>query len=259
MNRFARLFGLLLVAALPLVHADAAWSAAADKPQVKKTVKKAKPAKHKKAVKRKVIRAAAPAAPVNPYLPAPQAVPVPPAPVPAAAIPAPAVAAAAAVAADTAKPAAKPAAKPEPAVQPFAYSPPFTPLRNAAAPNPYLVHAAPPVAVAAAPAVSIPALIPQLPAAPAASAAQPAGGNVFGGLRSLLPDMPPSDQAILPTIKKVYPTGEKPLVVLTFKCPTELIGVSPISTKALHGLVDGGFGLLNSSNLLSFNLQQVCQ
>ncbi len=115
---------------------------------------------------------------------------------------------------------------------------------------------------------------PYLPAAPAATdggtagaqAARPAAqpptsfsGVYLGGLQLVAPVRPPMDQAILPTFKKVYPTGEKPLMVVTFKCPTELVGVTPLPTKALHGLVDLGMGALNSSNLLPFNLQQVCQ
>jgi len=76
---------------------------------------------------------------------------------------------------------------------------------------------------------------------------------------SVLPTMPPSDQAILPTIKTVYPTGEKPLKVLTFKCPTELVGVSPPTTKLLHEAVNFAFDGINKTNLLPFNMQQVCQ
>lgn len=77
-------------------------------------------------------------------------------------------------------------------------------------------------------------------------------------LKSLLPSMP-EGQSFLPSIKKVYPTGEKPLVVLTFKCPTELIGITPIPVKLLHEGVNGVFDVVNATNLLSFNMQQVCQ
>lgn len=77
-------------------------------------------------------------------------------------------------------------------------------------------------------------------------------------LKSLLPHWQ-DGQSILPTFKKVYPTGEKPLVVITFKCPTELIGITPIPTKILHEVVNGGMNVVNASNLLSFNMQQVCQ
>ena len=85
-------------------------------------------------------------------------------------------------------------------------------------------------------------------------------GQIWDSLKSaLLPSMPPADQAILPTIKTVYPTGEKPLKVLTFKCPTELLGVTPLPTKALHGLVNMAMDGINSADLLPFNMQQVCQ
>lgn len=85
-------------------------------------------------------------------------------------------------------------------------------------------------------------------------------GQIWDSLKStLLPSMPPSDQAILPTIKTVYPTGEKPLKVLTFKCPTELIGVTPLPTKALHELVNVAMDGINRADLLPFNMQQVCQ
>jgi hypothetical protein len=85
-------------------------------------------------------------------------------------------------------------------------------------------------------------------------------GQIWDSLKStLLPSMPPSDQAILPTVKTVYPTGEKPLKVLTFKCPTELIGVTPLPTKALHELVNVAMDGINRADLLPFNMQQVCQ
>lgn len=97
-------------------------------------------------------------------------------------------------------------------------------------------------------------------AQPAASPSSVWGGlgNLFGSLKLSLPDLPLSEQSILPKIQTVYPTGEKPLVVVTFKCPTELIGVDTPSTLILHKLVNGTMDLLNRSNLLSFNLQQVC-
>lgn len=84
--------------------------------------------------------------------------------------------------------------------------------------------------------------------------------QLFGDIRRALPSMPPlADESILPTVKKVYPTGDKPLYVLTFKCPTELVGIVPPPTKVLHWLVSSGMDAINSSNLLPFNMQQVCQ
>lgn len=81
-------------------------------------------------------------------------------------------------------------------------------------------------------------------------------GDLFASLKMRLPLT--GDSTILPTIKKVYPTGEKPLVVINFKCPTELIGVTPPPIMLLREALDFGFDGLNKTNLLSFNLQQVC-
>lgn len=94
---------------------------------------------------------------------------------------------------------------------------------------------------------------PMVPINPAENARQ-----IVENIRAALPSLP-EGQSLLPSIKKVYPTGEKPLVVVTFKCPTELIGITPIPTKLLHDGVNGVFDLVNTSNVLSFNLQQVCQ
>jgi hypothetical protein len=81
-------------------------------------------------------------------------------------------------------------------------------------------------------------------------------GSLFTSLKMMLPLT--GDANILPTIKKVYPTGEKPLVVINFKCPTEVIGITPPPMKLLHEALNFGFDGLNKTNLLSFNLQQVC-
>lgn len=89
-------------------------------------------------------------------------------------------------------------------------------------------------------------------------------GEIKLGLPSLpalpgLPGLPPEGLSLLPVIKTVYPTGEKPLVIVTFKCPTELVGITPLPTKALHDIVTWGMDSINSTNLLAFNMQQVCQ
>jgi hypothetical protein len=84
-------------------------------------------------------------------------------------------------------------------------------------------------------------------------------GAVLGGLVNYIPLLPESGRSILPKITKVYPTGEKPLVVLSFKCPTELVGVTPPTIKLLHDAVSLGMEGINRTNLLSFDLQQVCQ
>lgn len=151
----------------------------------------------------------------------------------------------------------------------------------------------PPVApLAAAPAMTVPQVA--MPSAPATAApgaaAQAAGGNpnfvsptapptsgrdtgvpttlakldpmqdlnrLFNSVRNGIPAL--NGQDLLPTIKKVYPTGEKPLVILSFKCPTEMVGVSTPPMKALHEIVNYAFDGINKTNLLSFNMQQVCQ
>ena len=96
------------------------------------------------------------------------------------------------------------------------------------------------------------------PAAPAAVAenTSPMAG---GGFKLAMSQIPLFEQSILPKIQTVYPTGEKPLVVVTFKCPTELVGIDTPSTVILHKAVNGGMDLINKTNLLSFNMQQVCQ
>jgi hypothetical protein len=58
----------------------------------------------------------------------------------------------------------------------------------------------------------------------------------------------------------VYPTGDKPLAVLTLKCPTEAVfGVAPPPVKLVHFLLTSAMDGINYSGLLPFNLQQVCQ
>lgn len=172
-----------------------------------------------------------------------------------------------------------PEARPSPpsAFAPRAVAPPPIWALPPASPAPASVAPVTPPAVANAPSGSTPMRAshnPYLSAAPAVvdravtdapdartASESPAlfSGVYLGGLQLVSPVRPPMDQAILPTFKKVYPTGDKPLMVVTFKCPTELVGVTPLPTKALHGLVDLGMGALNSSNLLPFNMQQVCQ
>lgn len=115
-------------------------------------------------------------------------------------------------------------------------------------PNPYLANpyqAAPPV--------------PHAPVAPASSPGPATSPQASGGFKPGLPQISLFEQSILPKVQTVYPTGEKPLVVVTFKCPTELVGIDTPSTLILHKVVNGGMDLINKTNLLSFNMQQVCQ
>jgi hypothetical protein len=58
----------------------------------------------------------------------------------------------------------------------------------------------------------------------------------------------------------VHPTGDKPLAVLTLKCPTEAaFGVAPPPVKLVHILLTTAMDGINYTGLLPFNLQQVCQ
>lgn len=124
-------------------------------------------------------------------------------------------------------------------------------------PNPYMpIQAAPAPAQVFAPIRVVPDV---KPAGSYAESPRAEGGSLFGFLGQAIPILPDSGQSILPSIKKVYPTGEKPLVVVSFKCPTEVLGVTPPTIKLLHNLVDLGMDGLNKTDLLSFNLQQVCQ
>jgi hypothetical protein len=118
--------------------------------------------------------------------------------------------------------------------------------------NPYLPKPAVTPAQAFGPIQAVPDTAQQPPP-------RPEMGNVFDALGTAIPLLPGSGQSLLPTIKKVYPTGEKPMVVVSFKCPTELVGVTPPTIKLLHHLVDLGMDGINKTDLLSFNLQQVCQ
>lgn len=62
------------------------------------------------------------------------------------------------------------------------------------------------------------------------------------------------------SFKTVYPTGEKPLFVITLKCPTEAaFGVAPPPVKLVHIVLTTLMEGINSTGLLPVNLQQVCQ
>ncbi len=126
-----------------------------------------------------------------------------------------------------------------------------------AAPAAYAPATYAPAAYAPAAQVPVPAQVPtQVKTQQAMPQATNPVNSIFASLKMMIPLT--GDSNILPTIKKVYPTGEKPLVVLNFKCPTEVIGITPPPMKLLHEAVNLGFDGLNKTNLLSFNLQQVC-
>lgn len=288
----------MLMASLALVQPGVSWSqTASNKKPVEKAKSVAKPDVHKKTALAQKKAPAAKAKPVvtathqnpalqNPYLPGSSAsvksVPNPylPDSQPQAAAanpylpkPAAALAGVAAVAAPAAIAAATPAPVQAPPLslslsQSLSHAPAQTPPTKA------------PEAVAGKPvqaaAVAAPAPLPYQPAPnpylmnsyaynQAATLSNPLEGMslTLTDISQFLPSLPsmPSlaDVSILPTLKKVYPTGEKPLYVLTFKCPTEVIGITPIPTKALHWLVTAGMDALNATDLLPFNMQQVCQ
>jgi hypothetical protein len=83
-------------------------------------------------------------------------------------------------------------------------------------------------------------------------------GQVADSVQSHLPGFSGESMSILPKIKTVYPTGEKPLKVLTFKCPTELVGITTPPIKLLRAGVDLAMDGINRTDLLPFNMQQVC-
>jgi len=120
---------------------------------------------------------------------------------------------------------------------------------------PALAQAQLPLPVPQAATQSAPAYVSNSAAAPLNPVDSLSG--LFNSIRMEIPLL--NDQAILPVIKTVYPTGEKPLKVLTFKCPTELVGISPPPTKALRGLIDLGMEAVNKADILPFDMQQVCQ
>lgn len=142
-------------------------------------------------------------------------------------------------------------------------------LANVAHPatNPYLAYQQvqrPSVGPStASPAQHIATLAAPNPYLPAAQQFEPVNpwksfGQIADSAQSSLPSFSGESMSILPKIKTVYPTGEKPLKVLTFKCPTELVGITTPPIKLLRGGVDLVMEGLNRSDLLPFDLQQVC-
>lgn len=135
--------------------------------------------------------------------------------------------------------------------------------------NPYLVNSMAMAQTSYAPTAASASVLPSMPSMPGfpelSSLGIPAVGTdvnkILGGLREFLPDLhlPSADIDVLPSITKVYPTGDRPMYVLTFKCPTELVGVTPPPTKALRWLIDSGMEAINNTNVLPFSMQQVCQ
>lgn len=63
----------------------------------------------------------------------------------------------------------------------------------------------------------------------------------------------------LPSIKTVYPTGGRDLVVANLKCPVEMVtGQYMLPANAMREGVNGLFSRLNESQMLKFDIQLVC-
>ena len=189
-----------------------------------------------------------------------------------AAIAAPAALAATAVTA----PVASPVAAGTSSVPPFVFAPvtiaPSAPAFVANAPTPWSPRPTPsivqPVTVTMTAPAPAPVAAPVTAASPLQAQPEPAqnASKVFespmvsssGKPKNLDAQEPKKSRSLLPTITKVYPTGDRPMIVITFSCPTEVIGIDTPSTKILHGVFDLGFGAINYTNLLPWSLQQVC-
>lgn len=249
MNSPRSLLSCILIASIPLLASGPSWGKPTqDKSATKVTVKKAKT----KARKSKVVAKKARIAPSKAAVAAVATVPV------------------AVLAAQDAIQPESAAAAPVPAANPYQVA--FQP--KSASPvsaNPYLAYQQQAVSTAAynPPAAQPPQSAPTASSTNAYIATpqhlepvNPWGnfGQVASNVKQFLPHLPGQDgRSILPSIKTVYPTGEKPLVVLTFKCPTELIGITPPPVKLLREGVNLAMDGINRSDLLSFNMQQVCQ
>lgn len=181
--------------------------------------------------------------------------------------PKPAAAPAAAIPTPIASVATKVIVPPPPARPASVDLPTYTPRLATPQGNPYLPQ---PLPTQPPPTQSMPAQMTASAISPAkvpAAVAIPiqpgqdesSSGFSFSSLGFSIPLLPDSGRDILPSINKVYPTGERPLVVVSFKCPTELVGITPPTIKILHDMVSLGMDGLNKTELLSFDLQQVCQ
>lgn len=63
---------------------------------------------------------------------------------------------------------------------------------------------------------------------------------------------------IIPRVKAYEVPGEKHLMVLSLKCPTELLDVTTPSSAVIHSTIDTGFGIANKMPFLPYTFQQVC-
>lgn len=68
----------------------------------------------------------------------------------------------------------------------------------------------------------------------------------------------PAYCGVLPTIHKYERPGEKTLIVITAKCPVELLGVKTPSTTMFHAVIDVGINFINNLPSSTVEIQQVC-
>lgn len=74
-----------------------------------------------------------------------------------------------------------------------------------------------------------------------------------------LPDLASfGDRSLLPSAKMVATPDGRSILVVSFKCPTEVIGVSPPMVQLVHNLVDAAMNKANEEHVLPFDMQQVC-
>jgi len=59
-------------------------------------------------------------------------------------------------------------------------------------------------------------------------------------------------------VKKYDVPGEKSIVIVSTKCPTEYVGIPTPSSKAFHYLVDSGMSCINKTQILPIELRQAC-
>lgn len=62
----------------------------------------------------------------------------------------------------------------------------------------------------------------------------------------------------IPEINFYKKENTKDLVTVSFKCPTESVGISTPSTKCIHSAVDNILYVMNNSNVLPIDVVQVC-
>lgn len=62
----------------------------------------------------------------------------------------------------------------------------------------------------------------------------------------------------LVNVKRYNIPGQKSILVVATKCPTEVVGIATPTTKIFHSLVDSGMSCINNTQILPVELRQVC-